>query len=197
MANELASSQAATRAKILDAAAELFYARGVHAVGVNEIAARARASKLSMYRYFPSKAELVEAMLSEHSDRIHAWLESKTADAPPGPDRLLSVFDLLMRWFAQPGYHGCTVVNTVTDTRADPAIAAIARRHLTRYRDLLTTRANQADLADAPALARQLLLLIEGASVVTSIDGGAEAGLDARRAAEALISGYVGAAALT
>ena len=191
MVSELTVSQAATRAKILDAAAELFYARGVHAVGVNEIAAQARASKLSMYRYFPSKQELVEAMLSEHSDRIHAWLERKTADAAPGPDRVLSVFDLLIRWFAERGYHGCTVVNTVTDTRADPAIAAIARRHLVRYRELLTARATQAGVQDAPALARQLLLLIEGASVVTSIDGTAEAGLDARRAAESLISSYL------
>jgi AcrR family transcriptional regulator len=188
VASELTVSQVATRAKILDAAAELFYARGVHAVGVNEIAARARASKLSMYRYFPSKSELVEAMLSEHSDRIHAWLERETAAAAPGPDRLLAVFDLLMRWFAEPGYHGCTVLNTVTDTRPDPAVAAIARRHLTRYRELLTARANQAGLPDAPVLARQLLLLIEGASVVTSIDGTAAAGLDARRAAEVLMA---------
>ncbi len=187
MASELTVSQSATRAKILDAAADLFYARGVHAVGVNEIAAQARASKLSMYRYFPSKQELVEAMLTEHSDRIHAWLERETAGAPSGPDRILSVFDLLTRWFAERGYHGCTVVNTVTDTRADPAIAAIARCHLVRYRELLTARATQAGVADAPVLARQLLLLIEGASVVTSIDGTAEAGLDARRAAESLI----------
>jgi AcrR family transcriptional regulator len=183
-------SQVATRSKILDAAAQLFYEHGVHAVGVNEIAARAHASKLSLYRYFPSKQELVEQMLSEHSDRIHAWLDRKTADAEPGPDRVLSVFDLLIQWFAQPDYRGCTVVNTVTDTRADPAIAAIARRHLTRYRDLLTTRAEQAgaDPADAAALARQLLLLIEGASVVTTIDETSAAGDDARHAAETLMA---------
>jgi hypothetical protein len=44
---------------------------------------------------------------------------------------------------------------------------------------------------EAPVLARQLLLLIEGASVVTSIDGTAEAGLDARRAAESVIGRYL------
>jgi hypothetical protein len=65
------------------------------------------------------------------------------------------------------------------------------RRHLTRYRELPTARANEAELPDAPVLARQLLLLIEGASVVTSIDGTAEAGLDARRAAEALIGRHL------
>jgi AcrR family transcriptional regulator len=185
----LTISQAATRAKILDSATQLFYEHGVHAVGVNEIAARARASKLSLYRYFRSKDELVEAMLREHSDRIHDWLIRSTADAPAGPDRVLSVFDLLIRWYAEPGYHGCTVINTVTDTRADPAIAAIARLHLSRYLSLLTDRAVEAGvpLDDATALARQLLLLIEGASVVTTIEGSAAAGDDARRAAAALI----------
>jgi AcrR family transcriptional regulator len=185
----LTVSQVATRAKILDTAAQLFYEHGVHAVGVNEIAARARASKLSLYRYFPSKDELVEAMLTEHSDRIHAWLARSTATAAAGPERVLSVFDLLIGWFAEPGYHGCTVLNTVTDTRADPAIVAIARRHLTRYLDLLTARAVEAGVpaADAAALARQLLLLIEGASVVTTIDSGTTAGEDARRAAETLL----------
>jgi len=181
----------ATRARILEIATELFYQRGVHAVGVNEITARARASKLSLYRYFPSKEELVTAMLTEHSDRIHAWLERETADAPPGPPRVLAVFDLLMGWFAQPGYHGCAVINTVTDTRADPRIAAIARQHLTRYRGLLQRRLREAGLADADepaALARQLLLLIEGASVVTAIDGDPAAGTDARAAAERLLT---------
>jgi AcrR family transcriptional regulator len=184
----LGPSQYATRAKILDAAAELFYQRGVHAVGVNEIASRARASKLSLYRYFGSKDDLVETMLQEHSDRIHGWLDRKTADAPPGPARVLSVFDLLIGWFAQPGYRGCTVVNTVTDKRADPAIAAIARRHLARYRKLIETRLGQAGAADPPRLARQLLLLIEGASVVSTIDGGTDSGVDARLAAEHLLA---------
>ena len=179
---------AETRARILDTATELFYAHGVHAVGVNEIAARAHASKLSLYRYFPSKDELVSAMLTEHSDRIHAWLRRNTEDAPAGPQRVLSVFDLLMRWFAQPGYHGCAVINTIVDTRADPAIAAIARAHLTRYRELLAQRSREAGVPDPDATARQLLLLIEGASVVTAIDGSTEAGLDARHAADRLLT---------
>jgi AcrR family transcriptional regulator len=184
---QLSAEQRATRSKVLDAAAQLFYERGVHAVGVNEIAACAHASKLSLYRYFQSKDRLVEAMLAEHSDRIHAWLERKTRDAPAGDPRVLSVFDLLIEWFAQPGYRGCTVVNTVTDTRADPAIAALARRHLVRYRLLLQTRAREAGVTDPERLAGQLLLLIEGASVISTIDGNPDSGTIARAAAQALL----------
>ncbi|WP_433709594.1 TetR/AcrR family transcriptional regulator [Nocardia sp. CA-084685] len=183
----LSASQNATRSKILETAADLFYEKGVHAVGVNEIAAHAHASKLSIYRYFPSKTELVESMLKEHSDRIHAWLLRKTADAHEGQERVLSVFDLLIAWFAQPGYRGCTVVNTVTDTRADPAISAIARRHLARYRKMLETRLIEAGITSPEALARQLLLLIEGASVVSTIEESSDSGADARLAAEHLL----------
>ncbi|WP_329235331.1 TetR/AcrR family transcriptional regulator [Actinoallomurus sp. NBC_01490] len=188
MAETMTAGQAATRARILGAAADLFYERGVHAVGVNEIAARASASKLSLYRYFPSKELLVQAMLTEYSDRIHAWLDRETASAPPGPERVLSVFDLLIDWFARPGYHGCAVVNTVTDTRASGEVAAIARRHLVRYRALLEDRLDGLGLADPAAVARQLLLLIEGASVVTAIDGTPAAGQDARDAARRLLA---------
>jgi AcrR family transcriptional regulator len=182
-----------TRARILEVARNLFYQRGVHAVGVNEITARAHASKLSLYRYFPSKQDLVAAMLAEHSDRIHAWLERETAEAPPGPARVLSVFDVLLHWFAEPGYRGCAVINTVTDTRADPRTAAIARRHLVRYLGLLERRLREAGLPeqaggpDPGALARQLLLLIEGASVVSTIEGTPGAGADARAAAQRLL----------
>lgn len=182
----------AVRDRLLTAARELFYAQGVHAVGVNEIAARAGASKLSLYRYFPAKDDLVAAMLAEHSDRIHAWLVRNTTDAPAGADRVLSVFDLLIEWFAQPGYRGCAVVNTVTDTRAEPRVAEIARRHLLRYRELLETRVREAGGREPRALARQLLLLIEGASVVTAIDGDAQAGRAARRAARDLLSAHRG-----
>jgi AcrR family transcriptional regulator len=185
--DQLGPSQQATRAKILDAAAGLFYERGVHAVGVNEIAANSRASKLSLYRYFRSKNALIAAMLTEHSDRIHAWLERETAEAPDGPARVLSVFDLLLAWFAEPGYRGCTVINTVTDTRADPVIADIARRHLARYRRLLETRLSEAGIPDPSGVARQLLILIEGASLVATVDG-TSAGEDARRAAEQLVA---------
>lgn len=187
-----AESQQQTRAKILNTARSLFYQRGVNAVGVNEIAAEASASKQSLYRYFPTKELLVAAMLTEHSDSIHAWLAQRTADAANGPERVLSVFRLLIDWFASPSYQGCAVVNTVTDTRADPAIAAIARQHLSRYRALLETRLSEAGASQVEPLARQLILLIEGASVVTAIETSTQAGQDALIVAKTLLDANLG-----
>ncbi|GAA4236079.1 TetR/AcrR family transcriptional regulator [Actinomadura meridiana] len=178
----------ATKAKVLTAASRLFYERGIHTVGVDEIAERAGASKLSLYRYFRSKEGLVEAVVEERSARIHEWLVEETAHAPPGRARVLALFDALLRWFADEGYHGCAVMNAATETRGQTSpVKAIARTHLRRYRQMLVEQLTEAGVADSEALAGQLLLLIEGASVVAVVEGPAVAGRDARRAAEALL----------
>jgi AcrR family transcriptional regulator len=183
---------AATRARILDAATDLFYQRGIHAVGVNDVAAAAGASKLSLYRYFASKQELVAAVLAERSRRVHDWLSRETRDAPRGPDRVLAIFDLLADWYARAQFRGCAVVNTATDSRGDQDVTVIelSRAHLQRYRDLLEDRLAEIEPppADPAQLARQLLVLIEGATTIAAIDGPDQVGADARAAAAALIA---------
>ena len=191
-----------TRRRILDAAAELFYARGVNAVGVNEIAAAAGASKVSLYRNFESKDDRVAAVVAERSDRVHAWLRAGSDDAPAGTARILKLFDLLAEWFAEPGFRGCAVLNTAADTRgathsgerdAAVEIAATVHRHLERYLELLAERLAELEPppADADLLARQLLVLIEGATVVAAArpDEAARSLAAARAAAAALVAG--------
>jgi AcrR family transcriptional regulator len=187
----------ATRAKVLATASRLFYERGVHRVGVDEISRSAGASKLSLYRYFRSKEGLVAATLQERSEKIHDWLVRGTADAPPGRGQVLALFDLLLRWYGEEGYHGCAVINTATETRGEmPQVREIAREHLRRYRELLTGRLRDAGAADPEALAGQLLLLIEGATIVSSTEGrNSTAGDDARRAAQTLLDAAVPAVA--
>lgn len=183
---------AATRAKVLATASDLFYRHGVRAVGVNDIAASASASKLSIYRYFGSKEGLVEAMLTEQSATMHSWLAGRVVAVPPGRGRVLALFDALADWHAAREFGGCAVANAVTDTRgAQPAVREIARAHLARYRDLLTTLLTEAGSGDPDGLARALLLLIEGSLLVGAVDGGPQAGIDARRTAELLLDASI------
>lgn len=172
---------AATRARILSTASHLFYERGVNAVGVNEIAAAAGASKLSLYKYFSSKHALVEAMLTELSDDTHERLRAAAADAPT-----LAVVDLVLATLGGADFRGCPIVNGATDTRDDAATIAIARRHLARYRALLED--SLGDAPDGAKLARQLLVLIEGAATIMAIDRTSDAARDARAAAKTLLS---------
>ncbi|TCO48010.1 TetR/AcrR family transcriptional regulator [Actinocrispum wychmicini] len=176
----------ATRARVLASASKLFYERGVHVVGVDEIAQHAGASKLTVYRNFGSKAGLVEAVVANRSDRTHAWLEHGIADVPPGPDRVLALFDMFTGWYAEDGYLGCGVLQAAVETRAKPG--PIPRRHLARYLDLFRRLLAECGIAEPAGYARRMLLLIEGATVVSSIEGTAEAGRDARAMAELLLT---------
>lgn len=178
----------ATRARIVAAAQELFYERGVHAVGVNEIAERSGASKLSIYRYFDSKNGLVEAVLDARSQHVRDWITRRTATAAPGRDRVLALFDLLLSWYGEADYRGCIVVNTAIDTRdGTPDVRALVRGHLAWYRQFLAEQLDTAGVGDSELLARRLLILIEGATTITAMERDPLAGLDARAAADVLI----------
>lgn len=182
----------ATRSRVLTVATRLFYERGVHAVGVNDIASRATASKLTIYRHFGSKEGLVEAVLAERSDDIHRWLTARVDSAAPGRDRVVALFDALTGWYTELGFRGCAVVNAATDHRAGSTrITELARAHLARYRGMLEAHLRDAGLADPAPLARQLLVLIEGATVVALIDGDPRVGRDARAAALTLLDSAV------
>jgi AcrR family transcriptional regulator len=177
-----------TRGKLLRAGAELFYAAGT-TVGINDIAARAGVSKLTIYRHFGSKDGLLGEVLAQRSDRVHAWLRD-VVELPDDPlERILAVFDAFGGWYAEQGFRGCAMVNAATQAPVDagPARAA-ARIHLERYRELLAALAADAALAEPERLARQLLILLEGATVVAAIDGTPAAAGDARQAAAALLS---------
>jgi AcrR family transcriptional regulator len=174
-----------TRGKIIRAATELFYRDGTH-VGVNELAARAGVSKLSLYRHFESKDGLLEAVLRQRSDRVVAWLRAAT-DVPRDPvERVLAVYDALRGWYAEQGFRGCAIVNAASE-RPDGPAHAVARTHLARHRELLTELARDAGAPDPDRIGRQLLILLEGATVVAALTRDPAAALDARALAERLL----------
>lgn len=173
---------AATRAKILEAATRLFYERGTLAVGVNEVAEAAGVSKVTLYRHFENKDDLVAEFLRRRSDRVSAWLRAVAAEAS-GPERVLALFDALERWFAEPAFRGCALVNGAVESRgAQDAAREIASRHLERHLDLLRELTG-----DHEALARQLLVLVEGATTVAFVRGDPGAARDAREVAARLL----------
>lgn len=178
----------ATRDRILEVSEQVFYRRGIGAVGIAEIAAEAGASKASIYKNFGSKDGLVEATLAFRSERVHRWLRDGTARLAPGRDRVLGVFDLLLEWFGEDGFRGCAMVSAAAEDRvADTSATRLARRHLQAYRDFLTDCLREAGTPDPERLARRLLILIEGATVISAVDRDPSAGADARRLAEELI----------
>jgi AcrR family transcriptional regulator len=177
-----------TRGKLVRAAAELFYREGT-TVGLVEIARRAGVSKLTIYRHFGSKEGLLDEVLRQRSDRVIAWLQAAT-DRPNDPvERLLAAFDALHGWYTEARFRGCAIVNAATQNPAPRSSARrIAPNHLGRLRDLFATLAADAGAEDPPLAGRQLLILLEGATVVAALTGDADAATEARALARTVLS---------
>jgi hypothetical protein len=94
-------------------------------------------------------------------------------------------------WYTEAPFRRCAIVNAATDSRGDhdAAVTELSRAHLQRYRNLLEERLAEITPSHEPArLARQLLLLIEGATTVAAIDGTDQPGADAHAAAAVLVT---------
>lgn len=178
-----------TREKILATAARLFYGRGIHGVGVDLVVARARVTKTTLYRHFPSKEALVGAFLERINDEWSAWLRTRVAGASKRPrERLLAVFDALGEWFRTPTFRGCPFINTAAEAadRSSPTAKA-AWRFKRGFRDYLRELAREAGVEGPDRLADQLLLLADGAIVRAAMTGEAGSAAVAKRAARALL----------
>jgi AcrR family transcriptional regulator len=176
------------RTALLDRAEELFYARGVQAVGMDELRAAAGVSLKRLYQLFPAKQDLVEAYLERRDPRWRAALLAHATAVADPRERLLRVFDWLGEWFATPGFRGCAWVNSYGELGAQwPRVAALARAHKAAF------RADLAALVDAAGLRAeltgQLALLAEGAIVTAALAPGTEPAATARAAAATLLGG--------
>ncbi|MFF7942601.1 TetR/AcrR family transcriptional regulator [Nocardia gamkensis] len=179
---------ARTRATILEAAEPLLYERGLDGVGMTELCARLGVSKETLYRHFGTKDGLVRAVLELRSEKVGAWLAGAVESAGDDPaEQLAAVFDALGEWYAQPAFRGCAMVNAAAQ-HYDEQVRDVAARHLHRYLDLFAGIAARAGAEDPAVLGRQLLMLVEGATVVATMHGPAGVGGQARAAAAALLA---------
>ena len=174
--------------KLLDAADELFYARGIQAVGVDQVRAASGVSLKRLYQCFPSKQDLVEAYLRRRDERWRAALAAHVREYPP-QDRPPAVFDWLRAWLAETGTRGCAFINSFGELGAiETGVAHAARDHKQAVLRYLTELVADLDARNAEVLAEQLLLLVDGAITTAAISGNPDAALRARTAAETLVA---------
>ena len=178
----------ATKARILKAAADVFTRRGIHAAGINEIVEAAGASKLTVYKNFGSKDGLVEAVLTDRTRRVRAWQNHAVEQAGTGREKILAVFDLIASWYAEAGFRGCAMMNAATEDRGqDGAPRRLAQDHLTFYRDLFRRLLTEAGARDPETTARQLVIVLEGATLISAVDRDPGLGAEARVIVETLL----------
>ncbi|GAA3023467.1 TetR/AcrR family transcriptional regulator [Kitasatospora albolonga] len=172
--------------RVLDSAEALFNERGVQSVGMDAIRTASGVSLKRLYQLFPSKDDLVAAVLRRRSA---ASDEAILTHARPGAsprERILDVFDHLAEWFAQPTFRGCNFINSFGELGGvSGEVTELARAHkqsLNNHFRVLVSAAG-----GPPLLADQLAILANGAMATAGIMGTPETAGQARAAAETLL----------
>jgi AcrR family transcriptional regulator len=186
---EETGARGSARDRILETAYRLFSRHGIQAVGVDTIVAESHVAKMTLYRYFPSKEDLVLAFLDLRQQRwTHEWLEAGIERRAATPqERLLSVFDLLDEWFRRSDFEGCSFIGALLEIDdKDSRIHGATIRHLDEIRAILERLAEQAGYSNCEATAHELQILMMGA-IVSAHRGDLDAAVRARRLAHMLL----------
>jgi AcrR family transcriptional regulator len=164
-ATEAVRSKKPARDRIFETAREMFYERGIRAVGVESIAAEAGATKMSLYRNFPSKDELVAECLRDQARESWEWWDAAVARHPSDPRaQLEALFDAFgEKACCLESAFGCALSNAAIELHeADNPARIVSVEH---KREMHARLMGMAKAAGAPDddLADGLMMLMEGA----------------------------------
>ena len=181
------------RKRIFDTASDLFYRKGIRAVGVETIAAEAKTTKMSLYRSFPSKDELVAEWLRNHDVKFWQTWDAMSRQFPGNPRKQLkAAFRLLSKHVADPRARGCPMANAAVEiTEKDHPARKVIEAHKAKLRARLAEMCARMGTRDPGLLADQLFLLMEGAQVTTLVLGVRGPARNVAGAAETLIDAHV------
>jgi AcrR family transcriptional regulator len=176
------------RRRILDTSYELFTRRGVRAVGIDEVIARAGVAKATLYRHFSSKDALVLAFLDLREQRwTRGVVEAGAISRGATPEqRLLAIFDVFDEWFHREDFEACSFINVLVEVGPQHTAGGASIEHLERIRALVRRFAEEAGLQDPDAFARSWHILMKG-SIIAATEGDAQAAQRAKSMARLLI----------
>lgn len=174
------------RNRLLDAAGRLFYAEGIHAVGVDRVIAEADVAKATLYAHFAAKEELVAAYLARQSQR---WVDAVQARAKSfeveSVAAALSPFDILAERVAAPGYRGCPFINAAAEFPGPGSVTKEISVHRRRVRAMFSNL--RAEAEGDGALTSALVVVYDGAMSAAYLDRSPDIVSYARRVAEQLL----------
>jgi AcrR family transcriptional regulator len=156
----------AARERLLRTAAELFYAEGLHTVGVDRIVGAAGITRATFYRHFPGKEDLVVAYLRGVDDAVRAYVGGPPTDAEAAVDQLRRLTGAIGDEVCRPGFRGCPFINAAAEhpDPADPVHRAVAA-HRAWLTETVTRAYRTAGHADPEEAARRFVMLRDGAMV--------------------------------
>jgi len=180
------------RERVRRAAYELFSNHGLRAVGIDAVIAKAGTAKMTLYRNFPSKDDLILDFLRRREQLwTREWLQAESRRRGETPrQQLLAIFDVFGEWFSQPDFEGCSFLTTMIEIN-DPGhpVHQAAVGHLANIRAYIEELAAAAGIADTDAFARKWHILMKG-SIMAAHEGDAAAASRAREMGELLLKEY-------
>lgn len=179
----------ALREKILCVATDLFQTRGINSTGVDTIVAVSGTTKMTLYKYFKSKEDLIlEVMQKGHQD-FQRWLNDNLNRSSKQPaEKIQKLFDFIEEWVTSPDFRGMVFIKASAEfPNEESPVHKLSAEHSKEFRNYIAGLANDAGITDADGLSLQLSLLIEGAIQAEQIKRGSGAAKYAKKAAKILI----------
>ena len=178
------------RDRLLETADRLFYAEGIRAVGIDRVIAEANVAKATLYAHFPSKDDLILAVLQYREASVDAFFtEAITRHRKRIKDPFRAFFAALKEWFQSPGFRGCAFQNAIVElANPDHAGTAFVRGHKKRFHETLAGLVREAVGRAGEPIIPAIAVLVEGAIVTALIDRSPDAADVARDAAARLLA---------
>jgi AcrR family transcriptional regulator len=177
------------RERILTTAYRLFTRRGIRAVGNDEVIAVSGVAKATLYRHFPSKNDLVLAVLQRREELWTLGLveqQSRLRGETP-EEQLLAIFDVFHDWFQKrEDFDGCSFINVLLELGAAHPAGQASIQYLDNIRTIVRQRAEAAGLIDVDNFARSWHILMKG-SIIAAAEGDLQAASRAQAMGRALI----------
>lgn len=175
------------RDQLVNTALALFYREGFHATGIDRILAESGVAKMTLYKHFKSKDELIMAAL-ESRFAPAAERMARAFERLPPREAILRVFDGLDEWLKQDEFCGCAFINAAAEFHdRDHPVHRLAASYKFTTQHYFREALERLQVADPARLARQLQYLMEGAISMGHIQGPGDQALEAKEAADLLL----------
>jgi AcrR family transcriptional regulator len=181
------------RDELVQKALVVYYQNGFHATGMDMVAAETGISKTSIYKHFRTKEDLILAVLRLRDEKFRNWLIRRMEKLGKTPlEQLIAMFDALGEWFAEDGFRGCMFIKASAEYQeAGHPIHTQCGEHKRLIFTHMRYLSEKAGAIDADMLARQLLLLKEGAIVTAHLGHTEYPEGDAKLAAQVLMEASI------
>ncbi len=156
-----------TRERIVDTASRLFYTQGYNSTGINQVIEEAGVAKASLYQHFPSKEDLLIEYLKVTAAETHKMLRNAAGKEKTTRNKLLSVFDFLVKQMKQSEFNGCNFLNIAAEVpKSNSSVRAVIKKQKNQVRELF---AEILKPAGKEHLADEIYVLFEGALVSAKV----------------------------